>query len=209
MISPHLKPELRATLTCIVVKEFEGIDHLPDDSADLRTYSMTHILTRRESDLDRCVEVLADVHAADGYPLHWPADPVSWLSPANLLIAWIVEGEDGLAIGHVALCVATGDPAAPVWSAASGYPPQRLAVVAKLFISPHARGRGLGAALLTTVCAEARRLDVLPALEVLDHDRSAIALYERAGWRRVASVSAPWAQAAEGQALLHYYLAPI
>jgi uncharacterized protein YdhG (YjbR/CyaY superfamily) len=38
MISPHLQPELRENMTCIVIKEFEGIDHLPDDIADLRNY---------------------------------------------------------------------------------------------------------------------------------------------------------------------------
>jgi GNAT superfamily N-acetyltransferase len=169
----------------------------------------TRIRTRREDDLDRCVGVLADVHAVDGYPLYWLYDPLGWLSPVNLLVAWVAQEKDGLPTGHVALCAAAGDPGAPVWSAASGYPPERLAVVAKLFISPHARGRGLGTALLTTAIAEARRLDLLPALEVLDHDRSAIALYERTGWRRVASVPALWAQATEGQAmLLHYYLAP-
>jgi GNAT superfamily N-acetyltransferase len=168
------------------------------------------IRTRREVDLDRCVEVLADVHAMDGYPLLWPTDPRSWLSPANLLVAWVAEEEKSdLLVGHVELCAATGDPAASVWSTASSYPPERLAVIAKLFISPHARGRGLGASLLATAIAEARGLNLLPALEVLDHNRTAIALHERTGWRRVASVPAPWAQTAEGQAMwLHYYLAP-
>ncbi|PWT78017.1 MAG: GNAT family N-acetyltransferase [Chloroflexi bacterium] len=159
--------------------------------------------------MDRCVEVLVEVHAADDYPLLWPTDPSGWLSPANLLVAWVAEEKDGRLIGHVELCAAVGDPAASVWSAASGHPSERLVVVAKLFISPRARGRGLGASLLATACTEARRLELLPALEVLDHNRSAIALYERTGWRRVASVPAPWAQTAEGEAmLLHYYLAP-
>jgi hypothetical protein len=31
MIYPNLKPEFRARISSIVVKEFEGIDHLPDD----------------------------------------------------------------------------------------------------------------------------------------------------------------------------------
>lgn len=31
MTYPHLKPELRARIRSVVVKEFEGIDHLPDD----------------------------------------------------------------------------------------------------------------------------------------------------------------------------------
>jgi uncharacterized protein YdhG (YjbR/CyaY superfamily) len=38
MISPHLKPGLLENITAIVIKEFEGIDHLPDDISDLRNY---------------------------------------------------------------------------------------------------------------------------------------------------------------------------
>jgi hypothetical protein len=35
MTYPHLPPEDRARITGIVVREFEGIDHLPDDLEDL------------------------------------------------------------------------------------------------------------------------------------------------------------------------------
>lgn len=35
MTYPHLQPEERARITGIVVREFEGIDHLPDDPAAL------------------------------------------------------------------------------------------------------------------------------------------------------------------------------
>jgi GNAT superfamily N-acetyltransferase len=151
--------------------------------------------------------LLAAVHAADGYPLHWPANPHQWLAPERLLAAWVAEGGQTV-LGHVALCGAAGDAAAPLWSASSGLPPEQLAVVAKLFVAPGTRGRGLGAALLATACAEACSRGLRPALDVLDHDRGAIALYERTGWQRVASAPAPWAQASGGPALLHYYLAP-
>jgi hypothetical protein len=36
MVAPHLKPELKAKITSVVVREFEGIDHLPDDLAALK-----------------------------------------------------------------------------------------------------------------------------------------------------------------------------
>lgn len=36
MISPYLDADLRTTITALVVKEFEGIDHLPDDLARLQ-----------------------------------------------------------------------------------------------------------------------------------------------------------------------------
>lgn len=35
MTAPRLRPELRECVTCIVVREFEGLDHLPDDMAAL------------------------------------------------------------------------------------------------------------------------------------------------------------------------------
>jgi hypothetical protein len=66
--------------------------------------------------------------------------------------------------------------------------------------------------LLTYACAESDGRGLRLALEVLAHDQHAIALYERLGWRRVASVAAAWARTSESQrddqALLHYYLAP-
>lgn len=165
------------------------------------------IRVRQHDNVAQCVGLLAAVHALDSYPLHWPADPFAWLSPPNLLIAWVAE-VNGVLSGHVALCAAEDDVATSAWSLASGKPPERLAVVAKLFVSPGARGLGLGAALLDTASAEARRWRLLPVLEVLDHDRSAIALYERTGWLRVASVSVLWAQVSEGRAEVHYYVAP-
>jgi GNAT superfamily N-acetyltransferase len=165
------------------------------------------IRARRRDDIGACVALLADVHAADGYPMYWPADPPNWLAPDNMLAAWVAEHEHAL-LGHVALCSAVGESAAPLWSAAYGLAPEHIAAVARLFVSPSARGRGLGAALLAKACAEARARGLRPALEVLDHDRGAIALYERTGWRRVASAPTPWALASGGQAVLHYYIAP-
>ena len=165
------------------------------------------VLRPRRQDVERCVALLAEVHAADGYPLLWPHDPGRWLAPENLLAAWVAVREDAL-IGHVALCGASGDAAAPIWSAASGLPADRIGVISKLFVAPGARGSGLGAALLAQACAEARARGLRPALDVLDHDQRAIALYERAGWQRVASAPVPWAHSSGGDGVLHYYLSP-
>lgn len=139
---------------------------------------------RQPADIAACVAVLAAVHAADGYPLGWPANPAAWLAPDGLLAAWVAEADQRVT-GHVALCRAAGDEAA-VWSAASGLPQDRIAEVARLFVAPEARGQGVGTALLATACAWARSHDLRPALQVLDHDHAAVALYERSGWRRVA-----------------------
>src|SRR5690348_1421998 len=131
---------------------------------------------RQPEDIGTCVELLAEVHAANGYPLHWPDDPLSWLAPDNILAAWVAEHESAL-IGHIALCSGSGESGAGVWSAACDIPPDGLAAIAKLFVAPSSRGRGIGAALLDRACAEARARSLFPVLEVLDHDQGAIALY--------------------------------
>lgn len=166
-----------------------------------------NLRTRRPSDIAACVALLADVHAASGYPMLWPANPAKWLTSDNLLEAWVAEDEQA-ALGHVALRGAEDQISAPAWSAATDLPPCQLADVAKLFVAPSARGRGIGAALLAQACDEARLRGLTPVLEVLDHDRAAIALYERAGWRRVASEVVPWAQDGDAPMLLHAYVAP-
>jgi hypothetical protein len=38
MVYPHVQPELQQRITPIIVKEFEGIDHMPDAPTDLREY---------------------------------------------------------------------------------------------------------------------------------------------------------------------------
>jgi hypothetical protein len=48
---------------------------------------------RTAEDLEPCVDLLRAVHDADGYPMLWPDDPASWLSPHGLLSAWVVRRE--------------------------------------------------------------------------------------------------------------------
>ncbi|MFC4011369.1 GNAT family N-acetyltransferase [Nonomuraea purpurea] len=142
------------------------------------------IRPRSPQDMDACVAALAQVQAADRYPVDWPDDPAGWLTPKGLVLAWVaVEG--GSVLGHVAL---TGD-----------------LEVTRLFVSPAARGRGLAARLLDTVRAAA---DGPLKLEVSSEGRAAIVFYERRGWRRVASTRATWRNAAGEPALLHHYVSP-
>ncbi|MER6509321.1 GNAT family N-acetyltransferase [Nonomuraea sp. NPDC001636] len=142
---------------------------------------------RTPSDLSACTDALALVHAADRYPVDWPADPQGWLTPGDLLRAWVAV-EEGRVLGHVGL-------------AGTGEGPQ----VTRLFVVPAARGRGLAPLLLDTV-RKAAGTPVL--LEVSDEGRAAVALYERLGWRRVGSTRARWLNAAGEPALLHHYVSP-
>ena len=55
---------------------------------------------------------------------------------------------------------------------------------------------------------EASDLGLPLTLNVSDDGHAAIALYERAGWQRVASARADWLNAAGENALVHYYVSP-
>ncbi|MEV7405280.1 GNAT family N-acetyltransferase [Streptomyces sp. NPDC091267] len=160
------------------------------------------IRRRRDGDMKACIEALATVHEADRYPAQWPAGPGRWLTPDGMLDAWVAVAGPGV-LGHVGL-TRTG----VVTAAQAGLPPDELVSVTRLFATATARRRGVARALIAAVtaaaAAEGRRL----VLEVEDGSGAAVALYERAGWRRVGSRSGGWTTADGGTALMHTYLAP-
>ncbi|MEV0827167.1 GNAT family N-acetyltransferase [Nonomuraea rubra] len=142
------------------------------------------IRTRTQDDLAACVEALAEVQAADRYPVRWPDDPGAWLTPGGMTTAWVAI-EAGAVLGHVALT--------------------RDLEVSRLFVTPAARGHGVAARLLEA----ARASTPLPLkLEVSSEGRAAIRFYERSGWRRVGSTRAEWLNAAGEPALLYHYVSP-
>ncbi|MFF1925196.1 GNAT family N-acetyltransferase [Streptomyces sp. NPDC058221] len=160
------------------------------------------IRRRRDDDMKACVEALATVHEADRYPARWPADPAGWLTPDNLLEAWVaLDGTDVL--GHVALTRTDRAMAAD-----AGLPTDELASVARLFATASARRRGVASALLAAAAKAAAARGLRLVLEVEDGGGAAVALYERAGWRRVGSRPGDWRTADGRTALLHTYLAP-
>lgn len=136
---------------------------------------------RATSDLDACVRVLAEVHESDGYPVDWPEDPAGWLAPAESPAAWVAL-LDGVLVGHVCLSPARPDDATPgLWSGRTGSGPEKTAVVGRLYVSPRARGRGIGALLPAGTVRDARGRGLHPVLDVVTSDRSAAALYECQG----------------------------
>jgi ribosomal protein S18 acetylase RimI-like enzyme len=143
------------------------------------------IRPRLDADVPACVEGLRLVHDADRYPMRWPADPAAFVTAPSTLAAWVAE-DDGAIVGHALLRSGAGHDDAVRWSAATGRPDRGHGLVARVWVVPGAQGRGLGRALLETASAEARRLDLWPVLDVMVHDATAVALYERLGWRRVA-----------------------
>jgi GNAT superfamily N-acetyltransferase len=166
------------------------------------------VRVRMPDDMKACIDVLAAVHRSDAYPLLWPEHPERWLTPRALIEAWVGE-EKGSVAGHIALCTVVGESAASVWGTATGVPVGGMAAIERFFVSPQARGRGLGRALLSTAQDEARERGMRCVLEVLDHNSSAIALYEAMGWRRIGSGPAPWAEGRVKRPVLQYYVADV
>jgi [ribosomal protein S18]-alanine N-acetyltransferase len=163
------------------------------------------IRPRRAADLDGCVAALATVHAADRYPLAWPADPVRWLSvPGRTLCAWVAE-DGGTIAGHVVLSNGSAD---HHLAAAVGLPQQRIGVILRLFVVPAARGAGLGERLLDAATGEAAARALAPCLEVVDGSEAAIALYRRLGWQHLGSGRGEWTMPDGSKPLLHYFAAP-
>jgi GNAT superfamily N-acetyltransferase len=147
---------------------------------------------RTDDDVEACVRILAEVHRSGGYPVNWPARPGEWLTQASELGGWIAE-RDGRVAGHVGLSLsADGDVAPVLWSERNGTPREQAAVVGRLFVAPQARGHGIGALLMGRVVEEARHRGLHPVLDVVASDTAAVALYERLGWTRLATVEQRW-----------------
>ncbi|MGW6915215.1 GNAT family N-acetyltransferase [Kitasatospora sp. NPDC054939] len=152
----------------------------------------SRIRPREQTDLDACVRVLRAVHDGDGYPVNWPDDPQLWLTQPSRLGTWVAE-LDGRVVGHVGLCrSAPGDLAPQEWSRRTGRPVEAAAVVSRLYVSPQARGHGIGARLLAQAVRAARADGLHPVLDVLATDTAAAELYRRAGWSLLATVEDEW-----------------
>ncbi|WP_406319014.1 GNAT family N-acetyltransferase [Streptosporangium sp. NBC_01639] len=165
------------------------------------------IRPRSTEDLRACIDALASVHRSDRYPVDWPADPGRWLTPSDLLQAWVaVEGSD--VVGHVGLSQLDAATLEPSLATAIGTPVGRVGSITRLFVTPQGRGHGHATHLLDVVRKEAANLGVTLMLDVSDEGHAAIALYERVGWRRVASAHADWLNTAGKRALVHYYVSP-
>ena len=149
------------------------------------------IRVRRDADLSVCADLVREVHSRDRYPRFLPADVTQFLNPPDQFGCWIAD-LDGEVGGHVAL-VARGLPATmEIAASALGSPADRLAVVARLFVAPRARGRGVGRLLLNAAIAEARSRHLHPVLDVDIELSAAIALYESAGWTRAGQLTVRW-----------------
>ena len=105
---------------------------------------------------------LAERYGSDG-------DPASRPDPAEVLVFLMATDSDGTPVGAAALC-------------ASG----EAAEIKRLYVRPHARGRGVGGALLDRLEREAAgRGYGAVRLETGLRQPEAIRLYERRGYRTI------------------------
>jgi ribosomal protein S18 acetylase RimI-like enzyme len=123
--------------------------------------------------MDACVSLLLEVHAQDGYPLEWPADPQAWLSGDRQVGAWIACRAQAIC-GHVALTRPRPGAAASAWARTLQVHEADLLCISLLFVAPQARGRGTGNRLLDTALAEAQARGAAAALEVITLNRQAL-----------------------------------
>jgi ribosomal protein S18 acetylase RimI-like enzyme len=142
------------------------------------------------TDTDGCAALMCLTHHLDGYPRYLPEDLVAFLNSGAELAGWVVES-GGEIVGHVALHDAAGDPTFPAAQAATGLPPERLAVVARLMVHPKHRRRGIAQHLLQVTRTYAEQDERRLVLDVLQSSAPAIHLYENLGWQRVAPLTLP------------------
>lgn len=144
---------------------------------------------RRDEDLPALGEVLVRVHQRDGYPVEGVADPIGWLTPPNLLVAWAAVYRRQ-PVGHAALTRATiEDDAARIWQEYTGESIERLGIPVRLFVDPEYRSQGAGAMLTRTVQEYGREHALALAFDVMLKDRVAIRLYEAAGCIQIGTIA--------------------
>jgi len=163
------------------------------------------IRPRRDDDLAACANLVREVHDHDRYPRFPQADVGSFLALSNAYGCWVAD-QDGEVTGHIALVPRGMESAMELAAKALGRPADQLAMVARLFVSPRARGQGAGRLLLDTATAEATARGLWPVLDVDTELAGAIALYESQGWTRAGEITVHWS---DGRTLIEYvYLGP-
>ena len=150
---------------------------------------MTYVIReRRARDLDTCVSLLAQVHVTQRYPIRWPDDPQTWLTPPDAARSWVATLHDDV-VGHV--CVVVKDLV------------RSDLTLERLFVSPDAAGIGVGRALVNQASDWAAERRSRLTLDVAENCAQAITLYRRLGWRLTGQTPIDWGDDA-ADSLLHF-----
>lgn len=143
---------------------------------------------RRERDIPPLVSLADAVRAVDRWPPH-RIGPTRDFIAGTIPLAALVATDDGELIGHVAAHERSAGSVMALASDAIGIGVSELAVIARLFVDPERRGRGVGMKLLEASVEATLAAGRHPILDVWTDLDGAIALYERAGWVRLGEVA--------------------
>jgi GNAT superfamily N-acetyltransferase len=156
-------------------------------SPDVQT--AVRIRPRTDADVPECAALLREVYALDGYPVEGVDDAPGWMYPPGMMAAWVAEVH-GRLLGHATVCEpGEGDAAVSMIVAQTGVAESEIAVLARLFVGPSARGRGAGGMLIGAVFDYATDKKMRVVFDVMEKDRSAINMYERKGCAFLGSTS--------------------
>lgn len=147
-----------------------------------------HIRARAAADLLRVVAMVERSLERGEYPPYRPADLARFLTPPDLLGAWVAEVE-GVVVGHVANHATSSAEVMAAAAVATGRAETELAVLARLLVEPAHRSTGVAEALVRRAEHEAHAGGRWPVLDVALHFTAAIRTYERLGWTRAATVT--------------------
>jgi ribosomal protein S18 acetylase RimI-like enzyme len=159
-----------------------------DSMGDRALTDVIEVRARDNSDLEGCIALTRVVHDVDRYPLILQANIGDFLASPRLVAAWVAR-RGGLIVGHVALHRGSSRAMASMVSEALSVEPDGIGVVSRLMVSPSVRRSGVGRRLLDTAASAAARRGLTPALDVVTSYAAAIALYERAGWQRIGTIT--------------------
>lgn len=141
------------------------------------------------------------VRAVDRWPPHRVGTTEEFVV-GPLPVAALVAESDHAVIGHVAIHERSAEAVMAVAEDALRVEREKLAVVARLFVDPRMRRRGVGGALLAAAVERVTASERMPILDVWEELDDAIGLYERNRWSRLGSVNFAFGEAC-GPGCLH------
>ncbi|MGW0331260.1 GNAT family N-acetyltransferase [Streptomyces sp. NPDC003011] len=140
------------------------------------------VRAREVRDIPETARALVVVHGVDGYPVEGVDQPEAWLMPEGLIQGWVAE-ISGNIVGHVCITWGRDEAAVDLFLEQSDRSRNEIAVMARLFVVPEARGHSVGVRLVQEATDYARRHGLALVGDVMKKDVAAIRLYERLGCR--------------------------